>query len=162
MFCGKCGSEIPEGYAFCTKCGSAVSEAPPKAGPEKGGASKVSRSRTILLVLYLIFVTWVGSAGIAYGVVELTGGGPQGEQGEQGPRGERGTSGLAGASGIDFGTSGSLQRLAQMWAIEALLREGIVGSGEFLSSTHPQVKACVDYIIDGTGSFVECGFQRAE
>ena len=159
MFCAKCGTEVPDGYAFCTKCGSAVPQAPPKAGPEKGGASKVSRSRTILLVLSLILVMWVGSAGVAYGVVELTGGGPQGEQG---PKGDQGARGSVGPSGTDLGTSSSLQRLARMWAIEALLREGIVGPGEYLSSTHPQVKACVDYIIDGKGSFVECGFERAE
>jgi hypothetical protein len=150
VFCGKCGSEIGEGYAFCTKCGSAGSEAPPKAGQENGGASKVSRSRTIFLVLYLIFVTWVGSAGIAYGVVELTGGGPQGEQGEQGPKGARGASGPAGSSGSALGTSTPLRRLAVMWAVERIGEAG----------DHPQVQACVDYIMDGTGSFVECGFTR--
>ncbi len=159
MFCGKCGSEIPEAYAFCTKCGSAVPQAPPRAGPEKGGASKLSRSRTILLVLYLIFVTWVGSAGIAYGVVEFAGGGPRGEQGEQGPRGERGPAGPAGASATDFATSAGLQRLAGMYAITSLLN-----TGDYISLTtgHPQVQACIDYIMNGTGSGVECGFQRAE
>ena len=162
MFCAKCGAEVPDGYAFCPKCGSAVPQAPPKAGPEKGGASRVGRSRTILLVLSLILVTWVGSAGVAYGVVELTGGGPQGEQGERGLKGDHGARGSVGPSGTDLGTSSSLQRLARMWAIEALLREGIVGAGESLSSTHPQVKACVDYIMNGRGSFVECGFERAE
>lgn len=102
MFCGKCGSDVPGGYAFCTKCGGAISLTAPSAEPEKG-ASKVSRSRTILLVLCLIFVTWVGSASIAYGVVELTGGGPQGEQGPSGDRGPKGSAGASGSS-IDSST----------------------------------------------------------
>ena len=157
MFCAKCGTEISEGYAFCTKCGSAVHQAPPKAGPEKGGASKVSRSRTILLVLYLIFVTWVGSAGIAYGVVELTGGGPEGEQGEQGPKGARGNSGPAGSSGSVFDTNFSLERLAGMWAVNIFAQ---YNPGETISGSDPRVEACLDYILDGTGSFVECGFTR--
>lgn len=42
VFCGKCGTEVPDGYAFCTKCGSAVPQAPltpePSASSEKAGA----------------------------------------------------------------------------------------------------------------------------
>lgn len=68
----------------------------------------------IVLTLFLI-LTWAGSAGIAYGVVELTGGGPQrepgqrgerglqgerGQQGEPGPQGERGLRGLQGTPGM--------------------------------------------------------------
>ncbi len=30
------------------------------------------------------------------------------------------------------------------------------------STLHPQTEACVDYIMKGTGSFVECGFTRIE
>ena len=106
-------------------------------------------TRTIMILLLFVILTWGGSAGIAYGVVELTGGGPQGEQGEQGERGPRGS---AGASGTDFGTNLPLQRLAQMWAASEL--------GE--STLHPQTKACIDYIMKGHGSFVECGFTRIE
>ncbi len=50
--------------------------------------------RTVMLLLLFVILTWGGAAGIAYGVVELTGGGPpgpQGEQGEPGPRGLTGT-----------------------------------------------------------------------
>ncbi len=158
MFCSKCGGAVAEQYAFCTKCGSPAPQAAPNGGL-KDGAPKVSRSRTILLVLSLILVTWLGTAGIAYGVVDLTGGGPQGEQGEQGPKGERGPAGPAGASATDFGTSAGLRRLAGMYAITSLLKTGDYTS---LSTGHPQVQACIDYIMNGTGSGVECGFQRAE
>ena len=152
MFCAKCGAEVPDEHSFCTKCGSAVPQAPPMVELQK-----VSRSRTILLVLYLIFVTWVGSAGIAYGVVELTGGGPQGEQGEQGPKGARGASGPAGSSGSVFDTNFSLERLAGMWAVNIYAQ---YNPGETISGSDPRVQACIDYIMDGTGSFVECGFTR--
>ncbi len=109
-------------------------------------------TRTVMLLLLFVILTWGGSAGIAYGVVELTGGGPQGEQGEQGERGPRGSAGSTGSSGTDFGTNLALQRLAQMWAASQV--------GE--STVHPQTKACIDYIMKGTGSFVECGFTRIE
>ena len=56
----------------------------------------MSRKTIIVLALFLI-LAWAGSAGAAYGVVELTGGGPQGEPG---PRGERGLQGLQGAAGM--------------------------------------------------------------
>ncbi len=117
-------------------------------------------SKTIMLLVLFAILTWGGSAGIAYGVVELTGGGPQGEQGEKGPRGERGVRGLAGTSGdVDlFGTSG-LERLAELWAVERIPLQNI---GQDITGAHPQVQACVAYIVSGIGSFVECGFQRAE
>ncbi len=149
MFCPKCGTEVPDGYAFCTKCGSAVPQAPPKVGLQKERTSKLSRSRTILIVLSLVLLTWVGSAGIAYGVVEFTGGGPQGEQG---PKGARGARGSAGSSGTEFGSTLPLQRLTQMWAVSAVGESGL----------HPQTEACIDYIMKGTGSFVECGYERVE
>ena len=51
-----------------------------------------------LLVAFLI-LAWVGSAAISYGVVELTGGGPDGEQGVQGRQGDTGRQGMQGLSG---------------------------------------------------------------
>ena len=150
MFCAKCGAEVPDEHSFCTKCGSAVPQAPPMVELQKVSTSKSSRWRTIFIVLSLVLLTWAGSAGIAYGVVERTGGGPQGEQGEQGLRGTRGAIGPARSSGFDFSTSADLRRLAGMWAVETLMKGG----------DHPQVQACIDYIMDGTGSFVECGFTR--
>jgi len=118
------------------------------------------------LGLILLILAWAGSAAISYGVVEVTGGGPQGDQGPPGPKGDQGARGLQGPSGtsadIDFGSDLAIGRLAQMFAVNTLLQEGLVQPGERLSSTHPQVKACVDYIVDGTGSFVECGFQRID
>ena len=103
--------------------------------------------RTIMLLLLFVTLTWGGSAGIAFGVVELTGGGPQGEQGKRGERGPTGERGSAGEA-ARFST----QRMAAMFAVEAI--------GE--PTTHPQTQACIDYIMDNEGSFVECGFTRVE
>ena len=58
-------------------------------------------TRTVVILLLFMILTWGGSAGIAFGVVELMGGGQQGEQGEQGERGERGLRGVA--AGADTG-----------------------------------------------------------
>ena len=116
----------------------------------------MSRSRTILLVLCLIFVTWVGSAGIAYGVVELTGGGPQGEQGEQGPKGDRGAKGLVGSSGSDFGTITALGRIANAVTINSLVNN----YGGYQSSGSAAGKACFAWLMSGEGSGTDCGFTR--
>lgn len=114
------------------------------------------RKRTVALLVLFVILTWAGSAGIAYGVVELTGGGSQGEQGPPGPQGEQGPRAVA--TGIDFtavelfSLQQSVFRLAELFAV-VQVREG----GE-----HPQTQACIDYILDNEGSFVECGFTRSE
>lgn len=56
-------------------------------------------SRTIALLVFVVILAWAGSAGISYGVVRLTGGGPQGEQGPPGPAGPQGPPGPQGPSG---------------------------------------------------------------
>ena len=43
---------------------------------------------SVLLGILLLALAWVGSAGIAYAVVELAGSGEQGLPGEQGPAGK--------------------------------------------------------------------------
>ena len=120
-------------------------------------------TRQLIVLALFVILTWAGSAGVALATVELAGGGEQGlpgPQGEQGPRGERGARGLAGTSGDSdlFGTSG-LERLAELWAVERISLQNI---GQNITGAHPQVQACVAYIVSGIGSFVECGFQRAE
>lgn len=115
------------------------------------------RKTTVVLLVLFVILTWAGSAGVAYGVVELTGGGPQGERGEQGEQGPRGEQGPAGSSGTDFGANLALERLANMWAVNVYAQRN---PGEAISGSDARVRACVDYIMDGTGSFVECGFER--
>ncbi len=112
--------------------------------------------RTLLVLSLFAILTWSGSAAIAVGVTQLAEG-PRGEQGEVGPagsQGERGPRGFAGqaASQPLEGFNFDVFRLAQMFAVEQV--------GE--ASGHPQTEACIDYIMDGEGSFVECGFTRIE
>lgn len=152
MYCANCGTEITEGHTFCTNCGRPIPEVRPKSELQTSGAARSSRWPMILLIVAVILVTWLGSAGIAYGVVELTGGGPQGEQGPPGERGPRGLQGSAGTSGDTLESRFALERLAAMFAV--------VRTGE--AGTHPQSQACIDYIMDGESTFVECGFTRAE
>ncbi len=78
------------------------------------------RKRTVALLVLFVVLTWSGAAGIAYGVVELTGGGPQGEQG---PKGERGPA--APAAPI---SSGSLCDKATEAYLEGLSTPGLSDS----------------------------------
>lgn len=109
----------------------------------------------ILGVVFLV-IALAGSAGISYGVVELSGAeGPRGEQGEQGGRGPKGAKGARGAAGTGsstFEVESGLFRLAELWAVNEISESG----------AHPQTIACIDYIMDNIGSFAECGFTRAE
>ncbi len=114
--------------------------------------------RTIMLLVLFVILTWGGSAAIAYGVVELTGGGPQGEQGLQGEQGDRGPRGTAGPAGSSNTDNSALFRLAGMWAIGRIADD----RGEFVTGAHPAVLACLAYILSGEGSAVECGLVRSE
>ncbi len=124
--------------------------------------------QTLALFVAFALVVWAGSAGISYAVVELTGGGPQGEQGPQGARGERGPQGQRGesvtappsGSGLsNFDLWNDILRLSNMWAVDQIAQQR---PGESITGDHPAVESCLDYIMNGEGSFVECGFQRAD
>ncbi len=68
MFCGKCGTSIPEGANACPNCGAPVSEAPvvekaPEAKPKK----KFSGNKLHLILVIAMFVSaftecWVAMA----------------------------------------------------------------------------------------------------
>jgi hypothetical protein len=57
---------------------------------------------------------------------------------------------------LNHAFDGGLARLAELWAVDqwSLQRHAAVNGND------PAVKACVDYIVLGMGSFVECGFAR--
>ena len=46
-----------------------------------------------------------------------------------------------------------------MWAIDQIAQQR---PEENITGDHPAVESCLDYIMNGEGSFVECGFQRAD
>lgn len=157
MFCSKCRTEMPREAKYCSSCGTAM-DAPrsaPEPTPESApGRKRISRG-SILGLLLFVLITWAGSAGIAFGLFQSVEG-PRGEQGQTGARGPIGPAGVAGSSQSD----GSVRILAAFFAIDKLLATGDYGSS--LSGSHPQVQACVDFIMDGDGSVTDCGFQRAD
>jgi len=155
--CPSCQSDNHNDSVFCRECGhqlssfgglSAATVPPPRSRRE------TSKRQFLAFGLTFLLLAWLGAAGIAYGAKELTGGGPQGDQGQPGPAGSRGAQGPAGRSAV--GSDLALRRLALSWACERIAQErtGVTSCGD------PQVEACIDYIMEGTGSFVECGFQR--
>ena len=160
--CPKCKSENRDESAYCRQCGNAMGVASDHrtSVPAQSGSRTQELSRRQLLGVGLIFllIAWVSTAGIAYGVTELTGGGPRGAQGAAGPAGPRGSEGPAGQSAADFGSNIAFQRLAGMMAVQFIVNDN---PGETIIGSDPRVRACRDYIVDGTGSFVECGFKRA-
>ena len=81
------------------------------------------RKRTVALLVLFVVLTWAGAGGIAYGVVELTGGGPQGEQGEQGPKGERGPA----APAAPFSSGSSCDKATEAY-LEGLSTPGLSDS----------------------------------
>ena len=127
-------------------------------------------TRQLIVLALFVILTWTGSAGIALATVELAGGGeqgppgPQGEQGERGPTGSRGPAGTA-PSDVLFQIEGQLHpsiqvaTLARFWAVEAVSRL----LSENVTTTHPQVQSCVDYILNFLeGSAADCGFFDVE
>ena len=58
----------------------------------------MTRTRLLAFGVAFLILAWAGSAGIAYGVVELTGG-TSSEEGPQGPAGPTGARGIAGSQG---------------------------------------------------------------
>jgi hypothetical protein len=125
------------------------------------------RKRTVALLVLFVVLTWAGAAGIAYGVVQGAEGpqGPPGPQGEQGEKGERGPKGESGEAASELfqeegllPTQFALASLTRFWAMERVTE--MLGQG--VASDHPQVDACVKYILKFEGSPTDCGFQWTE
>lgn len=158
MFCSKCATELPSGGNFCGNCGSPTNAIEPAIQPNGQVNQKRLRWRTALMPILALVILWGGSAAISYGIVS-TAEGPRGEQGEQGDSGPRGPAGASGPSGSSASTNdAALTRLAAMWALNTVIEE--FDKTGLTAASDPQVKACIDYVLDGVGSFTECGFQR--
>lgn len=106
----------------------------------------------VVLALFFVFLAVAGSASAAYGVVELTGGGPAGEQGIQGvagPPGDKGPQGPVGPAENDA----AIQRLATLWAVQQL---SSLNGGAPVELKHPNVVSCVAYVIGTTDDVGNC------
>ena len=60
MYCGKCGTQVPDDTRFCPNCGEQLNGAPNDQGPTMNGnhgQRSQGKSETMALVAY---ITWIG------------------------------------------------------------------------------------------------------
>ncbi len=112
----------------------------------------MSVSQFVSLAVVFLVLAFAGSGAIAYGVVQATGGGPQGEQGVAGPRGEDGAVGPQGPPGDDAAQE-MIKRLATLFSVQ---QTSSIQGGAFVSFDNPQVGTCVNYIITGEPDVSAC------
>ena len=119
---------------------------PRKAASE--GVIDMTVQQFVALALFFVLLACAGSAAVAYGVVEATGGGPAGEQGIQGEQGIKGDTGDQGPQGIpgNDASQGMVKRLSALWAIQ---QASFIQGGAFVSFDDPSVVSCVEYIVSG-------------
>jgi len=116
-----------------------------KPGSRRKGVIDMSFSQFVALAIVFMVLAWAGSAAVAYGVVQATGGGPQGEQGVAGPRGEDGLAGPQGPPGDDAAQE-MIKRLAALFAVQQASQ---LQGGAFVEFNNSQVGACVNYVVTG-------------
>jgi hypothetical protein len=132
---------------------------PPARTSEKGFID-MSVQQFVVLALFFVFLAAAASGAVAYGAVELAGGGPHGEVGPAGPQGPQGVEGGVGPQGPpgDDAAQEMLKRLATMWAVQQL---SVLQGGAFVEFNHAQVASCVQYVITGEPNVGACpGFSQ--
>ncbi len=106
----------------------------------------------VVLGILFILIAWAGASSVAYGVVELSGGGEQGPPGLQGEPGPEGVVGPQGPAGNDA-AMGMIKRLGALFAVQQ--KSGLQG-GAFVEFNDPEIGACVQYIITGEPGVNAC------
>ncbi len=134
--------KLPRVYPVSTQ---GVTGRPRKAAAK--GVIDMTIQQFVTLAMFFVLLACAGSAVVAYGVVEATGGseGPQGIQGvpgAQGPVGDRGPEGLPG----NEASQEMVKRLAALWAVQ---QASFVSGGTFVEFTDPTVSNCVEYVLSG-------------
>ena len=113
----------------------------------------------VVLGILFILIAWAGASTVAYGVVELTGGGEQGVPGVQGEPGPEGAIGPRGPAGDDAAME-MIKRLGTLFAVQQ--KSGLQG-GAFVEFNDPEIGACVQYIITGEPGVHACpGFSGGQ
>jgi hypothetical protein len=123
-----------------------------KPGSRRKGVIDMSVSQFVALAIVFMVLAWAGSAALAYGVVQATGGGPLGEQGVAGPRGEDGVAGTQGPPGDDAAQE-MIKRLAALWSVQQASQ---LQGGAFVEFNDSQVGACVNYVVTGQPNVDAC------
>jgi hypothetical protein len=119
---------------------------------QRKGAIPMSVSQFVTLSIVFIVIAWAGAAGLAYGVVQATAGGPEGPQGIQGIEGPIGPEGPQGPPGDDAAQE-MVKRMAGLWAVQ---QASTVRGGAFVEFNNPEIGACVNYIMTGKPGSSAC------
>ena len=140
-----------------------VLEPPASSEPRPAGREiPMTISQFVVLGILFIVIAWAGASGVAYGVVELSGGGDQGGQGPPGIQGEAGPQGIAGPQGPpgDDAAMEMIKRLGTMFAVQQ--KSALLG-GAFVEFNDPEIVACVQYILTGEPGVSSCpGFTGSQ
>jgi hypothetical protein len=102
----------------------------------------------IVLGILFICIAWAGAGGVAWAVVEVSGGGAQGEQGARGEQGEQGIQGPEGARG-PAGNDAAMEMIKRLGTLFAVQQKSLTSGGGFIEFNDPDIGACVEYIITG-------------
>jgi hypothetical protein len=113
----------------------------------------------VVLGLLFVIIAWLGAATVAWGVVELNGGGEQGEIGLQGPQGVAGEPGPEGPQGPP-GNDAAMEMIKRLGAMFAVQQKSVLLGGSFVEFNDIDITRCVEYIITGEPGVGACpGFQ---
>jgi hypothetical protein len=119
----------------------------------------MTATQFVVLGILFILIAWAGASTVAYGVVELTGGGEQGLPGAQGEPGPEGAIGPQGPAGNDAAME-MIKRLGAMFAVQ---QKSVLLGGAFVEFNDPEIVACVQYIITGDPGVHACpGFASGQ
>jgi hypothetical protein len=119
----------------------------------------MTMSQFVVLGLLFVAIAWAGAGGVAWGVVEISGGADQGEQGVQGPAGPAGPDGPEGPQGPP-GNDAAMEMVKRLGAMFAVQQKSGLAGGAFVEFNDPDVTRCVEYLITGEPGVSVCpGFQ---
>jgi hypothetical protein len=135
---------------------------PPAAPPQPVPAPKenlMTMPQFVVLGILFVIIAWLGAATVAWGVVELNGGGEAGEMGLQGPQGIAGEPGPEGPQGPP-GNDAAMEMIKRLGAMFAVQQKSVLLGGTFVEFNDSDINNCVEYIITGEPGVGVCpGFQ---
>jgi hypothetical protein len=116
-------------------------------------------SQFVVIGLLFVMIALAGSGGVAWAVVELSGGTEQGEPGLQGPQGIQGIPGEPGPQGPP-GDDAAMEMIKRLGALFAVQQKSTLQGGSFVEFNDSDITGCVEYIITGEPGVGACpGFQ---
>lgn len=117
-------------------------------------------SQFVVLGILFVLIAISGSAGVAWGVVEITGGGEQGPIGLQGEKGDPGIQGEKGDQG-PAGNDAAMEMIKRLGAMFAVQQKSALNGGAFVEFNDIDITRCVQYIITGEPGVSACpGFSE--